>query len=166
MLHFSDSLWHVSIPYLEFVLRGVIIYIFLLVLLRLTGRRQIGQLAPFDMILLLVLSNAVQNAMNGGDNSVTGGIISACTLVAMNALVGELTYRSKFLEGLVEGRPVPLIHDGHIHQRNLRRFKMTIHELNASLRMAGISCPEHVLHATLETTGQLTVVRKAEHAAA
>ena len=166
MLHFSDSLWHVSLPYAEFVLRGVVMYLFLLVLLRLTGRRQIGQLAPFDMILLLVLSNAVQNAMNGGDNSVTGGIISACTLVAMNSLIGELTYRSKFLEALVEGRPVALIHDGHIHHRNLRRFKMTTHELNASLRAAGIACPDHVLHATLETTGQLTVIRKPDHATA
>ena len=166
MTYFSDFLWRPQLHVGEFVLRGVVMYFFLLILLRLTGRRQIGQLAPFDMILLLVLSNAVQNAMNGGDNSVTGGIISACTLVAMNAVVGELTYRSKFLEGLIEGRPVPLIHDGHVHQRNLRRFKMTTHELNASLRAAGVACPDHVLHATLETTGQLTVVRKPEHAVA
>src|SRR3954449_10591582 len=108
-------MWRASLPWWEFVVRGLIVYAFLIILLRVTGKRQVGQLAPFDMILLLVLSNAVQNAMNGGDNSVTGGIISACTLVAMNSLVGELPYRSKFLEGLVEGRPVPLIHDGHLN---------------------------------------------------
>jgi uncharacterized membrane protein YcaP (DUF421 family) len=162
-MHFSNELWHPSLHIAEFVLRGVVIYLFLLVLLRLTGRRQIGQLAPFDMILLLVLSNTVQNAMNGGDNSVTGGIVSACTLVAMNYLVGQLTYRSKFFEGLVEGRPVPLIHDGHVLHPNLRRLRMTMHELDASLRAAGVACADHVLHATLENTGQLTVIRKAEH---
>ncbi|HZZ44183.1 MAG TPA: YetF domain-containing protein [Tepidisphaeraceae bacterium] len=166
MMLFSNEMWVPTVHIGEFIFRGIIVYIFLLILLRLTGRRQIGQLAPFDMILLLVLSNAVQNAMNGGDNSLTGGIVSACTLVAMNSLVGELTYRFKFLESLIEGRPMSLIHDGHVNHRNLRKLKMTIHELNASLRMAGVGCQEHVLHAVLETTGQLTVIRKAEHPAA
>ncbi len=67
-------MWHSSIPWWEFILRGLIIYAFLLLMLRLTGKRQVGQLAPFDLVLLLVLSNAVQNSMNGGDNSVTGGL--------------------------------------------------------------------------------------------
>jgi len=74
-----------SLVWWEFVLRGIIIYVFLILLLRLTGKRQVGQLAPFDLVLLLVLSNAVQNAMNGGDNSVIGGMISAGTLVAVNS---------------------------------------------------------------------------------
>jgi hypothetical protein len=73
-------MWNMSLVWWEFVLRGIIIYFFLIVLLRLTGKRQVGQLAPFDLVLLLVLSNAVQNAMNGGDNSVIGGMISAVTL--------------------------------------------------------------------------------------
>lgn len=90
----------------------LIVYIFLIMLLRLTGKRQIGQMAPFDLVLLLVLSNAVQNAMNGGDNSVLSGIISAVTLVAVNWLVGLLTYKSKRMEALVEGRPEVLIHNG------------------------------------------------------
>src|SRR6202045_3033246 len=98
-------MWNMSLVWWEFVLRGIIIYVFLIVLLRLTGKRQVGQLAPFDLVLLLVLSNAVQNAMNGGDNSVIGGMISAVTLVGVNWIVGLLTYRSKKLEALVEGRP-------------------------------------------------------------
>ena len=157
-------MFDMSVPWWELVLRSIVVYLFLLVFLRLTGRRQTGQYAPFDLVLLLILSNAVQNSMNGGDNSVTGGVVSACTLVAMNYLVGKLTYHSKFLEGLIEGRPVILIHNGHINHRALRCMNMTIHELNASLRAEGIACPDHVLHATLETTGQLTVIRKAEHA--
>jgi uncharacterized membrane protein YcaP (DUF421 family) len=80
----------------------------------------------------------------------------------MNYLVGQLTYRSKFFEALIEGRPVRLIHDGHVLHPNLRRLHMTMHELNASLRATGVACADHVLHATLENTGQLTVIRKPE----
>jgi uncharacterized membrane protein YcaP (DUF421 family) len=93
-------MWHTILPWWEFVVRAVVVYAFLLVLLRFTGKRQVGQLAPFDLVLLLVLSNAVQNAMNGGDNSVTGGMISAATLIVVNGVVGWLTYRSKKIEKL------------------------------------------------------------------
>src|SRR6195256_5054503 len=83
-----QGMWTLAIPWWELVARAVLVYVFLLVLLRLTGKRQVGQLAPFDLVLLLILSNAVQNAMNGGDNSITGGVISATTLIAANGLVG------------------------------------------------------------------------------
>ena len=90
MLNFAVPIW-------ELILRSAVVYVFLLALLRLTGKRQVGQLAPFDLVLLLVLSNAVQNSMNGGDNSLVGGLISAVTLVGVNAVVGYATYRSKRL---------------------------------------------------------------------
>src|SRR5450755_200181 len=108
-------MWNLSLPWWEFVLRAIIIYAFLIALLRLTGKRQIGQMAPFDLVLLLVLSNAVQNSMNGGDNSVIGGMISAVTLVGLNWGVGLLTYKSKRAETLIEGRPELLIHDGKLY---------------------------------------------------
>src|SRR5438105_13028218 len=98
-------MWNMSLVWWEFVLRGIIVYVVLIVLLRLTGKRQVGQLAPFDLVLLLVLSNAVQNSMNGGDNSVLGGIISATTLIGLNFSLGYLTYRNKRLEVLIEGQP-------------------------------------------------------------
>ncbi len=149
---FTDfAIWH-------FVVRGVIVYVFLLVALRISGKRQVGQLAPFDLILLLVLSNAVQNAMNGGDNSITGGLISATTLIAINWLVSFATFRSKSIAGLIEGRPLLLIHNGKIHNKNLQRVKLTIHELNASLRAAGHACPDSVRFAVLENTGSISVV--------
>src|SRR2546425_1370766 len=96
-------MWHSILPWWEFILRSTIVYVFLLVLLRVTGKRQVGQLAPFDLVLLLVLSNAVQNAMNAGDNSLIGGLIAATTLVALNSLIGLATFRSKAIEALVEG---------------------------------------------------------------
>src|SRR6267378_5063277 len=107
-------MWNMSLVWWEFVLRGIIIYFFLIALLRLTGKRQVGQLSPFDLVLLLVLSNAVQNAMNGGENSVTGGLISAGTLIAVNYVMGWVTYKSKKIEELVEGRPEILIHNGQL----------------------------------------------------
>ena len=84
-----------SIAWWEFILRGIIIYVFLIILLRVTGKRQIGQMSPFDLVLLLVLSNAVQNSMNGGDNSVIGGMILAATLVAINWLVGSFNLQEQ-----------------------------------------------------------------------
>lgn len=137
-------MWEISLPHWwEFVLRAVVVYLFLLVLLRLTGKRQVGQLAPFDLVLLLVLSNAVQNSMNGGDNSVTGGVILASTLVGINSFVGWLAFRSKNVEALIEGRPLILVHDGKIDHASLRQVQMTTHELEAcgtrhsSIRRAG-----------------------------
>ncbi len=150
-------MWRASLPWWEFIVRGLIIYAFLILLLRVTGKRQVGQLAPFDLVLLLVLSNAVQNAMNGGDNSVTGGIISATTLIVLNGVVGRLTFNSKNLERIIEGRPEILIHNGKLFAEVLEREKLTHHELNAALRAAGCSCPEEVHYAILENTGQITV---------
>ena len=80
-------MFDMSLPWWEFVLRGAVVYLFLMVMLRFTGKRQTGQLAPFDLILLLILSNALQNAMNGGDNSLVGGLISALTLIGLNELL-------------------------------------------------------------------------------
>ena len=95
-------MWNLSVPWWELIVRSIVVYVFLIVLLRLTGKRQVGQLAPFDLVLLLVLSNAVQNSMNGGDNSVLGGLISASTLICLNFSLGYLTYRNKRLEVPVE----------------------------------------------------------------
>jgi uncharacterized membrane protein YcaP (DUF421 family) len=155
-------MWHMSLVWWEFVLRGIIIYVFLIVLLRLTGKRQVGQLAPFDLVLLLVLSNAVQNAMNGGDNSVIGGMISAVTLVGLNWLVGLLTYRSKKLEALVEGRPEVLIHNGKLFEQALKRAKLTQHEVMCALREAGCATIEEVQAALLENDGSISVVPKSK----
>src|ERR1700716_214375 len=96
-------MWNLAIPIWELVLRSAVVYAFLIVLLRLTGKRQIGQLAPFDLVLLLVLSNAVQNSMNGGDNSLVGGLVSAATLVALNYGIGEANVWSNRAEERITG---------------------------------------------------------------
>jgi uncharacterized membrane protein YcaP (DUF421 family) len=157
-----NRMWISDLGWLEFVLRAIIVYVFLLVLLRLTGKRQVGQLAPFDLVLLLVLSNAVQNSMNGGDNTVLGGMILATTLVAINWIVGWLTFRSKWLEGIIEGRPMILIHNGKMDHRAMNSVQLTKHELEAALRSEGCAGIEEVRFAVLENNGRITVIPKAK----
>ena len=150
-------MWTLSVAWWELIVRSIIVYSVLIVLLRITGKRQVGQLAPFDLVLLLVLSNAVQNAMNGGDNSVTGGIISAVTLIGLNFIVGYLTFRSKRLEVLLEGQPEVLIHNGRLFEKVMARARLTHHELNAALRQEGCVSVADVHCAILENNGNITV---------
>ena len=151
-----------SIAWWEFVLRGIIIYVFLIILLRVTGKRQIGQMSPFDLVLLLVLSNAVQNSMNGGDNSVIGGMILATTLVAINWLVGSLTYKSGRAEALIEGRPELLIHNGKLFEKALAKCQLTRDELGTALRESGCSEVKDVQAAFLENNGTISVIPKSK----
>lgn len=147
-----------AVPWWDLILRAAVVYGFLLLMLRLTGKRQVGQLAPFDLVLLLILSNAVQNAMNGGDNSLLAGLILATTLLGLNALLGVLTYRSKRLEEIIEGRPEILIHNGKLFQPALDKACITQHELHAALRRAGCTTLEEVRLAMLENNGAISVI--------
>ncbi|HEX4825409.1 MAG TPA: YetF domain-containing protein [Candidatus Polarisedimenticolaceae bacterium] len=149
-------------PWWELILRAAVVYVFLIILLRITGKRQVGQLAPFDLVLLLVLSNAVQNAMNAGDNSLIGGLLSASTLVGLNFIVGYGTFRSKRFEQLIEGQPEILIHNGRLYKTVMARAQLTHHELEAALRQAGCSSVDEVHCAVLENNGSITVVQRKE----
>jgi uncharacterized membrane protein YcaP (DUF421 family) len=153
-------MWNMSVPWWEFLARGAVVYVFLLILLRLTGKRQVGQLAPFDLVLLLVLSNAVQNSMNAGDNSLVGGLISATTLVGVNYVVGIATFRSKKLEAIIEGRPQVLIHNGKLFEDVMARAHLTHHELHAALRQSGCASVDDVRSAVLENSGTISVISK------
>ena len=149
-----------SVPWWEIVVRSLVVYVFLIAILRITGKRQVGQLAPFDLVLLLVLSNAVQNSMNGGDNSLIGGLISAATLIAINYTVGFATFKSKVFEALVEGRPEVLIHNGHLDHEVMRRAQLTHHELEAALRQSGCVSIDECHSVILENNGAISVVTR------
>lgn len=153
-------MWNLAVPWWELVLRSTVVYGVLLGLIRLTGKRQIGQLAPFDLVLLLVLSNAVQNSMNAGDNSLIGGLLSAVTLIVLNSLVAGATWRSKRLEALIEGRPQVLIHNGKLYEQVLTNARLTHHEVNAALRQAGCLAVDDVRCAVLENNGSISVVAR------
>ncbi len=153
-------MWNLSLPWWEFILRGLIIYVFLIVILRITGKRQIGQMSPFDLVLLLVLSNAVQNSMNGGDNSVAAGMILSITLVTVNWLTGQITFLSKKAERLIEGSPQVLIHDGKVYENALAEAQLTRHELMSSIRGEGYSDLSEIRAVILENDGSISVIPK------
>ena len=153
-------MWNTAVPWWELVFRSTVVYVFLLTLIRVTGKRQIGQLAPFDLVLLLVLSNAVQNSMNAGDNSLIGGLISASTLIALNSLLAYATHRNKRIEALIEGRPQVLIHNGKLYDQAMLDAKITHHELTSALRQAGCVGVEEVHYAVLENNGTISVVAR------
>lgn len=154
------SMWKLQQPWWEFVLRAFLVYGFLLVVLRLTGKRQVGQLAPFDLVLLLVLSNAVQNSMNAGDNTVGAGFILAGALVVVNAAVGYITYKSKRAEAFVDGKPRIIIHNGVADETVLAEERITHHELMAAVRQANLIDISDVHLAILETNGRINVIAK------
>src|SRR5258705_1474991 len=112
-------------PILQLIFRAAAVYVFLVVALRLAGRRELAQMTTFDLVLLLVLANAVQNSINAGDNSLGGGLISAATLLAVNFAVGEATYRWRWFERLVQGRPRPLVRNGKIILANMKKERIT-----------------------------------------
>ena len=153
-------MWHLSSPWWELVLRGAIVYCFLLVLLRITGKRQVGQLAPFDLVMLLILSNAVQNSMNAGDNSLLAGLILATTLIFLNHLVGYVSFRNAKVEVFIEGRPEVLISDGKVFHDVLIRHQISQLELETSLRNGGCERVDDVHLAVLENNGHVSVIPK------
>ncbi|NBQ84971.1 MAG: DUF421 domain-containing protein [Methylophilaceae bacterium] len=154
-------MFNMSVPWWEFVVRGVVVYTFLLIILRLTGKRQIGQLSAFDLVLLLILSNAVQNSMNAGDNSLIGGLVVAATLVTLNFLVGYISFKSKKIATIIEGRPQILIHNGKLFADVMETAQLSHHELDAALRGAGCLNVDAVHVAILENNGDISVVPKA-----
>lgn len=153
-------MWSLSTPYWEFIVRAVIVYVFVMVVLRLAGKRQMGELAPFDFVLLLLLSNGVQNAMNGGDNTITAGLIITVTLVGLNSMIAWLAFKNKEIEKVVEGRPEILVHNGYLYSDVLKRNQITHHELNDALRQNDCTSLDDVRLAVLETNGQISVIKK------
>lgn len=147
-----------TIPWWEFILRALVIFIFLMIILRMSGKRQIGQLAPFDLVLLLLLSNSVQNSMNGGDNSLVGGMISAVSLILFNLLLGFISARNKKFEEVIEGHPLILIHNGKYFHEILSRENISKHDLDRAVREAGIAEIHKVKLAILETNGAISII--------
>ena len=148
------------LPWWELLLRGIIVYAFLLCLIRITGRRQTGMMTPFDFILLLILSNTVQNAMNGGDNSLGGGLFLAGTLIAINWMMLLLSRHYSLVHWALVGRPVFLVRDGDIQENVMHRERITHHELMSAMRQAGLANIEQVKDVILETNGTISVIHR------
>jgi uncharacterized membrane protein YcaP (DUF421 family) len=153
-------MWMPELPVMEKIIRAAAVYVFLLLGLRLTGKRQMGQMSSFDLVVLLMLSNVLQNAMIGADNSVLGGCIGAATILALNDGVTRLLFSHQKMERWLQGAPTLLIHNGRVIEQNLRRELLTRDELMAALRRQGVLAVDDVRVALLEETGAITVVRR------
>ncbi len=146
-------------PLWSLVLRVVVVYAFLVAALRLSGRRELGQMTSFDLVLLLLVSNAVQNSLNAGDNSLGGGLVSAATLFLVNRAVGYAAWRWRWFNRLVQGRPLRLVTDGRVHAGALKLERLTLAELRSALRKQGIARIGDCQRVVLEPDGTLSAVR-------
>ncbi|HEX4047997.1 MAG TPA: YetF domain-containing protein [Elusimicrobiota bacterium] len=158
----TDALWTPAVPFAHLLLRAAVVYAFVLLLLRLGGKRQIGQMGAAEFVALLLISNAVQNSMNGGDTSVTGGFALAGTIMALSVLVGWLSFRSKRLADFIQGRPCLLVYKGEIVARNLEKSRVAVRELHVMLRHQGIEDLKAIHEAVLEANGTLSVVKSSD----
>ncbi len=149
-----------GVSVMEKVIRAVVVYFFLMIGLRLAGKRELAQLNPFDLIVLLMLSNTVQNAIIGADNSITGGVIGAVSLLSVNWVVVRIARRNRRLARIMEGRPDVLIRDGHIQRDHLNRELITRAELAAAAHRQGIASLNDVERAVLEPTGTICFIPK------
>jgi len=158
------SIWKdmfvMGLPLAEKILRPIVVYAFLVISLRLSGKRELVQLNPFDLVVLLTLSNTVQNAIIGDDNSVSGGIIGATSLLAVNYLVVRFLYNHRKLDQLVEGKADVLIDNGKVQTEHLKRELITMQQLSAAARKQGFDDLSDVRQCVLEPGGTLTFIAR------
>ena len=154
------NMFVLGVPLAEKMLRPILVYVFLIIGLRLSGKRELAQLNPFDLIVLLTLSNTVQNAIIGNDNSVTGGIIGASSLLVVNYLVVRFLYDHRKIDQLVEGSSEILIEGGKVHDHKLKRELITREELAAAARKQGFDALSEVHQCVLEPGGTLTFIAR------
>jgi uncharacterized membrane protein YcaP (DUF421 family) len=144
---------------LQIVLRTGVIYLLVLIGVRLSGKREVGQMTPFDLTLLLLLSNSVQNAMTGPDTSLLGGAVAASTLLILNYLVANVSGGNRHLRRLIEGQPSLLVHDGKLIEEHMAREHVSMDELHRALREHGINSCDQVALAVLEVDGSISCLK-------
>lgn len=155
-----DSLFSLGMPWWEFVLRAIAVYVVVLVLMRVTGKRTVGQFTPFDLLVVVLLGTAVQNSLIGEDTSLLGGLILAATLLALNWTVGRLSARSRRFDRLVEGMPVILARHGHLYREQLARQSISERDFAIARRTAGYATLAEIELAVLETSGKITFIAR------
>ncbi|HYT73962.1 MAG TPA: YetF domain-containing protein [Vicinamibacterales bacterium] len=149
-----------GVPIVEKIVRPLIVYAFLIVLIRLFGKRELAQLNPYDLIVLLTISNTVQNAIIGNDNSVTGGLIGAVTLMIFNFLVVRFLYRHEKIDRIIEGDQTVLVENGRVIKEALDRELITIPELESVAHRQGFESLQEVHRCILEPGGTLAMFGK------
>lgn len=158
-----DAIWTLPVPFLDKILRASGGYAFLLIAFRVLGRRQLGQLTNFDLVVVLVVANTLQNAMIGPDDSLTGGLVGAGTVLVLNALVAAAVFANRRVERIVDGDPVLIVRDGRLVERRARRELITEADVTAAVRNAGLEHLSDVDVAILEPNGTISVFPRRPH---
>ncbi len=156
-----NDIWTMQLPALDTIIRAGVGYGFLLLAFRVLGRRQLGQLTNFDLVVVLVVANTLQNAMIGPDTSLTGGLVGAATVLILNALVAAAVFASGRVERFVDGDPVIIVEDGRLRRGPMRRELITEADVTASVRQAGVERLADVRLAILEPNGTISVFPRA-----
>lgn len=152
-----NDLFHLSIGPLELVIRAGAIYLFVLLLLRISGKRQLGQMSATEFVALLLISNAVQNSMNGGDNSLLGGLILAAVLIFLSWAISVLTFRHAQFRAVFEGVPTLVVRKGKLIESHMAQERLSLAELKMLLRKQGVHSLEEIDSAILESDGSLSI---------
>jgi uncharacterized membrane protein YcaP (DUF421 family) len=145
---------------MDLVLRTVFVYVIIVVITRAVGRRELGTMQPFDLILLVVMGDLVQQGITQSDNSATGALIVLCTLATLTVATAYLGFRFDRVRPVLEGQPVVIVKDGRVLEDNLRAQRMTVDELNSEARLTQIASLDEVRYAVLETNGQVSFVTR------
>ncbi|MHC9083406.1 DUF421 domain-containing protein [Luteimonas sp. RIT-PG2_3] len=153
-----STLFELSSPWWHFVLRALVIYVVVMLLVRISGKRAVGQFTPFDLVLLILIGNAVQNGLNAGDNSLTGALLLAVCLIALNYLVALLNARVGWARRIIEGEPVVLARDGKVDHAVLRRELVGKADFHEAMREAGCADVGRIRLAMLETNGRISIL--------
>lgn len=152
-------MFELDVPWWELMARAALVYLALLLLMRMTGKRTVGQFTPFDLLVVMLLSEAVSNSLSGGDDSIPGGLLLAMTLLGQNMLIAWLTSRSRKIAELIDGTPVLLGRDGVIFEKVVRQCRVAAGDVEQALREA--DCPLHDMKcAFLEADGKITILQK------
>ncbi len=161
-MHLPPDLFTLSLPGWNLVLRAVVVYLAVVLLLRIAGKRHLAQMSPTEFVAILLISNAVQNAMNGGDNSLGGGLLLALAIIITSWCISVLTYRHRRVRQLFEGSPTLMIYRGKALDRSMDKEHLSLSELRALLREQGIHDLADIHSAVLEADGHLSIIRKAD----
>jgi uncharacterized membrane protein YcaP (DUF421 family) len=145
---------------MDIVLRGAVVFVFLYVLMRVIGRRELSTLEPFDLILLIILGDAVQQGLTQDDYSLTGAMLGVGTIAALQILTSYANFKFPRLRPLLDGEPIVVVQDGKAIQRNLSRERMTLDDLSEAARKEGIASLDEVQWAVMETNGQISFIKK------
>jgi uncharacterized membrane protein YcaP (DUF421 family) len=154
-----QNLVHFDVSPLNLVVRGTVVYLAVLLMLRISGKRQIGQMGATEFVSILLISNAVQNAMNGGDNSLSGGLLLAVVLIVLSVSIAYLTYYSRTFTRIFEGTPRLLVHNGKAIPRALQKELLSVPEFHVLLRKQGVHGTKEIKSAVLEADGTLSIIR-------